>query len=284
MYSKRPMSNVQKIEMLKDIISDNDVIVIGAGAGLSTSAGLSYSGERFEKHFGDFIKKYNLTDMYSAGFHHYKTVEEYWAYWSRHIYHNRYEDIKSNTYKNLYKLLENKEYFVITTNVDHLFQKNGFDKERLFYTQGDYGLWQCAVPCHKKTYENEKEVHLMIKEQIDMKIPKKLIPHCPVCGDYMTMNLRVDNTFVEDDGWHKAHNRYQEFLKIYGDKKILFLELGVGQNTPSIIKYPFWQMVYKNDNAFLVSINKEKENPPKELAYKSLYINEDISVIFEILT
>ena len=227
------------IARLKKALDEADAVVIGAGAGLSTSAGFVYNGERFKKHFSDFAEKYGFNDMYSGGFYPYQTPEEFWAYWSRYIFVNRYTDAPKPVYNELFELVKGKDYFVITTNVDHCFQKAGFDKKRLFYTQGDYGLFQCSVPCHDKTYENEETVRRMVEEQKDMRIPTELIPKCPVCGKPMTMNLRSDDKFVEDEGWHEAAERYENFLRTRKGK-VLFLELGVGYNTPVIIKYPFW--------------------------------------------
>ncbi len=270
-----------KIVRLKYEIEDADCIVIGAGSGLSTSAGLTYSGERFKKYFADFIEKYNLGDMYTAGFYPYESMEEYFAYWSRHIYYNRYDVDVGKPYLDLLKLVQDKNYFVITTNVDHQFQLAGFDKERLFYTQGDYGLFQCSKACHNKTYDNEAVIRKMIDEQSDMKIPTELIPRCPVCNEIMSINLRCDNTFVQDDGWHNAKNRYENFLNDNLNKHILFLELGVGMNTPVIIKYPFWQMTYKNPNAFYACINKGECGCPTEIDKRSVGINMDIGEFWE---
>ena len=202
----------EKIERLREALDSADAVVIGAGAGLSASAGLTYSGERFEKNFGDFQEKYGIRDMYSGGFYPFDTLEEYWAWWSRHIMMNRYEKAPKLVYDDLRKLVEDKDYFVLTTNVDHQFQLAGFDKKRLFYTQGDYGLWQCSRPCHQETYDNEETVRQMIAEQRDMKVPTELVPRCPVCGRPMTMNLRCDGTFVQDEGWYTAQARYQAFL------------------------------------------------------------------------
>ena len=202
-----------QIVRIKNEISNADAIIIGAGAGLSASAGFTYSGERFEKYFSDFAAKYGITDMYSGGFYPFPSLEEFWAWWSRHILINRYEKAPKPVYDDLYRLIKNRNYFVLTTNVDHQFQKAGFDKQRLFYTQGDYGLFQCTKPCHDKTYDNEDMVLKMATEQKDMKIPSTLVPHCPVCGVPMTMNLRSDDAFVEDEGWHKAAKRYNEFLE-----------------------------------------------------------------------
>lgn len=264
------------IKQLKDQIENADSVLIGAGAGLSVSAGFTYSGERFTNYFSDFESKYRFHDMYSGGFYTYQTLEEYWAYWSRYILVNRYTDAPVPVYENLLSLVKDKNYFVLTTNVDHCFQKVGFDKLRLFYTQGDYGLFQCSVPCHNKTYDNETIIREMAATQKDMKIPSDLIPRCPVCGKPMTMNLRSDNRFVEDDGWHKAAARYERFVKEYADGNILFLELGVGFNTPGIIKYPFMRMTAANKRARYVCINKDEIYIPKEIEKRSIGISDDI--------
>ena len=270
------------IEKLKEKIRTADAVVIGAGAGLSTAAGFTYSGERFEKYFSDFRKKYGIEDMYSGGFYPYQTPEEHWAYWSRYIFVNRYQDAPKPVYENLLKLVADKEYFVITTNVDHCFQKAGFDKKRLFYTQGDYGLFQCSEPCCQETFDNKDIIFEMLKQQKDMKIPTELLPVCPHCGKPLTMNLRSDDKFVEDEGWHRAAERYENFLRTHANEKILFLELGVGYNTPVIIKYPFWQMTAKNPNATYVCINQGQAICPLEIRHKSICINYDIlSIINE---
>lgn len=269
------------IEKLKTEIETADAILIGAGAGMSTSAGLTYSGERFLKYFSDFHEKYKINDMYSGGFFPYKTLEEYWAWWSRHIYVNRYDQPNIKPYADLLELVKDKDYFVLTTNVDHQFQLAGFDKKRLFYTQGDYGLWQCSKPCHQKTYDNEETVCKMFTEQKNMKIPSELIPYCPVCGAPMTMNLRSDNTFVQDEGWYTASNRYEDFIRRHKDLHILFLELGVGANTPVIIKYPFWQMTVKNPKSTYACINFGEAFCPEEIQNQSICINADIKKVLE---
>ena len=258
------------IEKLKEKIRTADAVVIGAGAGLSTSAGFTYSGERFEKYFSDFRQKYGFEDMYLGGFYPYQTPEEYWAYWSRYIFVNRYQDAPKPIYENLLKLVAEKDYFVITTNVDHCFQKAGFDKKRLFYTQGDYGLFQCSEPCCRETFDNEAIVLEMLNRQKDMKIPTELLPVCPHCGKPLTMNLRSDDKFVEDEGWHRAAERYENFLRTRAGGKILFLELGVGYNTPVIIKYPFWQMTAKNSNSTYACVNKGQATCPPEIRHKSI--------------
>jgi len=279
----------EKIEKLKQVLSEAETIVIGAGSGLSTSAGFTYSGERFEKYFSDFAVKYGFHDMYSGGFTPFESLEEHWAYWSRYIMINRYMDPPKPVYKDLFSLVKDKDYFVITTNVDHCFQKVGFDKNRLFYTQGDYGLFQCSEPCHEETYDNEKQIRAMWEFRDEMKVPTELVPRCPVCGKPMSMNLRADHTFVTDKGWHKASKQYEKFLQtrnIIGPQgqqehqadsgKVLFLELGVGGNTPGIIKYPFWQMTEKNPNAAYACINFGEAVVPPKIEKQSICINDDI--------
>lgn len=259
-------------------------MVIGAGAGLSTAAGFTYNGERFKKYFSDFAEKYGIKDMYSGGFYPFPTQEEFWAYWSRYIYINRYMDAPKPVYDDLLKLVADKDYFVITTNVDHCFQKAGFDKKRLFYTQGDYGLFQCSEPCCQETFDNESVIRQMIERQKDMKVPTELLPTCPQCGKPLTMNLRSDDTFVEDEGWHRAAERYDNFLRTRAGGEILFLELGVGYNTPIIIKYPFWQMTAKKPNATYVCINQGQAVYPQEIERQSVCINADIGQVLQSLS
>ena len=266
----------EPIERLKAALQDCDAVVIGAGSGLSTAAGFTYTGERFEKYFSDFAAKYGIKDMYSGGFYPFPTMEEFWAYWSRYIFINRYQDAPKPVYETLLKLVADKDYFVITTNVDHCFQKVGFDKKRLFYTQGDYGLFQCSEPCCQETFENETAIREMVKRQEDMKIPTELLPVCPHCGKPLTMNLRSDDKFVEDEGWHRAAERYETFLRTHEGQKILFLELGVGYNTPIIIKYPFWQMTAKNPNAIYACINQGQAVCPQEIQRQAICINIDL--------
>lgn len=274
----------EPIERLKAALQDCDAVVIGAGAGLSTAAGFTYTGERFEKYFSDFAAKYGIQDMYSGGFYPFATPEEHWAYWSRYIYINRYMDAPKPVYDAILKLVQDKDYFVITTNVDHCFQKAGFDKKRLFYTQGDYGLFQCSEPCCQETFDNEAVILEMVKRQEDMKIPSELLPVCPNCGKPMTMNLRSDDTFVEDEGWHRAAERYEDFLRTRTGGKILFLELGVGYNTPVIIKYPFWQMTAKNPETTYACINQGQAVCPQEIEQRSICMNADIGQVLQSLS
>lgn len=266
----------EKIDRLKRALDEADAVVVGAGSGLSTSAGLTYSGERFECYFSDFIEKYGIRDMYSGGFYPFESLEEYWAWWSRHIMVNRYEKAPRPVYEELLALVRDKDYFVLTTNVDHQFQMAGFDKKRLFYTQGDYGLWQCSGPCHQETYDNEEIVRRMVAEQRDMKVPADLIPRCPKCGRPMTTNLRCDGTFVQDEGWYAAAQRYEDFLRRHKGMRVLFLELGVGMNTPVIIKYPFWRYTHRNPNAVYACVNLGEAVAPREINDRAICIDSDI--------
>lgn len=269
------------VKRLKEAFAAAAAVVVGAGAGLSASAGFTYSGERFSKYFADFEDKYGFHDMYSGAFCHYDTPEEHWAYWSRFITVNRYMDAPKPVYKEIFELVKDKDYFLITTNVDHCFQRAGFDKKRLFYTQGDYGLFQCSTPCCQETFDNEDIVRQMMEQQKDMRIPSKLLPVCPHCGKHVTMNLRSDNRFVEDEGWHEAAERYENFLQTRGNLRILFLELGVGYNTPVIIKYPFWQMTAKNQAATYACVNLGEAVCPKEIEKQSICIDSDIAKVLE---
>jgi NAD-dependent SIR2 family protein deacetylase len=286
-------NNMDNIEKLAAEIKAADAIIIGAGAGMSTAAGFIYNGPRFEKYFFDFQKRYGINEMYSGGFYPYPSKEIFWAYWSRYIYVNRYMDPPKKTYNKLYELVKDKDYFVITTNVDHCFQKAGFDKKRLFYTQGDYGLFQSVNPDIKKTFDNEKWVVKAMESQgfirnndgifdipedkyIKMEIPTDLIPKCPDDGSDMTTNLRADNNFVEDKGWHRASGAYADFLRRHENLRVLYLELGVGSNTPVIIKYPFWQMTAASEKATYACINYGESYCPKEIDDRSICIDEDI--------
>ena len=284
------------IMKLKKIIADADAVMIGAGAGLSTAAGFVYSGERFGRYFSDFGRKYGFRDMYSGGFYPYESQEEFWAFFSRNIWINRYMDAPRRTYDDLFRLCKGRDYFVLTTNVDHCFQKAGFEKSRLFYTQGDYGLFQCSRPCCRKTWDNEAMVREMILSQgfvigehnalslpegrdAIMRIPAELLPKCPVCGRPMAMNLRSDDTFVEDEGWHKAAAAYEAWMTAHQHQKVVYLEIGVGYNTPGIIKYNFWQQVYRNENAVYACLNMEESQVPDEIGDRSIVISGDSSQV-----
>lgn len=287
MFLHRPtekfMPTSSGIERLRTALQQADAVILGAGAGLSTSAGFVYSGQRFRENFHDFAAKYHYTDMYSGGFYPYDTLEEHWAYWSRYIWLNRYTPAPKPVYTDLLALVQDKDYFVLTTNVDHQFQKAGFDKCRLFYTQGDYGLFQCSEPCCQRTYDNEDIVHQMVEQQHDMRVPTELVPHCPHCGRPMSMNLRADATFVEDEGWHAAAARYSEFLRRHENCKTLFLELGTGYNTPTIVKYSFWRMTNQWPDATYACINLGEAYAPREIEKKAICINEDIGSVLQML-
>ena len=272
----------KQIDKLRAALDTSDAVVIGAGAGLSTAAGYTYSGERFEKLFGDFAARYGFADMYSGGFYPYDSLEEHWAFWSRYIMCNRYDPVPTPLYEQLLGIVRDRDYFVLTTNVDHCFQRAGFDKQRLFYTQGDYGLFQCSKPCRQETWDNEDLVRHMVAAQQDLRIPPALVPHCPHCGAPLTMNLRADDTFVQDKGWYAA-DRYQDFLRRHSNMRVLFLELGVGGNTPVIIKYPFWQMTAKNERATYACVNLGEAVAPAEIANRSILIDAGAERVIEAL-
>ena len=286
MFSKtrtKPSTNdfSANLTRLRQALADCDAVLIGAGAGLSTAAGFTYSGERFTKNFTHFEQKYGFHDMYSGGFYPYATAEERWAYWSRYVFLNRYQDAPKPVYERLLSLVQGKDYFVLTTNVDHCFQKAGFEKHRLFYTQGDYGLFQCSEPCCQKTYNNEVEIRAMVNQQRDGRIPTALIPHCPVCGREMSMNLRADDTFVQDEGWYTAAQRYEDFVRRHRNLKLVYWELGVGYNTPGIIKYNFWQQTLRNPDATYVCMNKGEAIAPREIQRQSICLDGDIAEMLE---
>ena len=296
---QHPVENIpyeEQVHKLKEKMQNAEAIVLGAGSGLSTAAGLTYSGERFQKYFFDFAKKYPIRDIYSGGFFPFESPEEFWAWWSRHIYFNRYVDAPSDVYGNLKKIVEGKDYFVLTTNVDHQFQRAGFAKERLFYTQGDYGLFQSSRPTVAKTYDNQEIVEKMLEAQgfvrdeaeifqlpedkkVKMSIPTELIPICPDDGLPMTMNLRTDESFVEDTGWKMAVKRYQDFLHSHKGKHVLYWELGVGMNTPVIIQFPFWQYTEENPNAYYACLNLGEAGCSEKIVERSICLNADIDKV-----
>ena len=292
-------SRPENIRRLKEDLETADAIVIGAGAGLSTAAGYTYSGERFDQYFFDFKERLGLTDMYSGGFYPFPDDETRWAFWARNIYVNRYMAPAKPVYDDLLALVRDRDYFAITTNVDHCFQRAGFDQNRLFYTQGDYGLFQSADGRIKKTYDNETWVREAMAAQrfipdengvfrvpkdrlIAMRVPGELIPVCPD-GGVVAMNLRVDDTFVEDAGWHAAAQRYAEFLRAKEGKHILFLELGVGSNTPMIIKYPFWAMTSENPNAVYACLNDREAVCPEQIRKRAVCIDGDSGKVLKAL-
>ncbi len=271
--------NHDVINSCRELINSADLILIGAGAGLSASAGLEYGGTRFINNFPDYIKKYGLTDMYSSAFYPYPTLEEFWGYFSRHIKLNRYDFKGVELYGSLLELVKNKNYFVITTNADALFYKSGFDKNKVFSVQGDYAKFQCQNACHNKLYDNNKVILQMVEEQSDCKIPSELQPMCPVCGGNMFTNLRVDNNFVEDDYWRLSSSRYIDFINNISDKKLVLLELGVGFNTPAIIRYPFEKMAIQNEESTLIRINRDNLQSYFDIPESSILIQGDIKEV-----
>ena len=273
----------RQVERLSKALVSAEAIIIGAGAGLSTAAGYTYSGERFERLFGDFAARYGFSDMYTGGFWPYDTFEEYWAFWSRYVMCNRFKPAPKPVYEQLLDLVRDRDYFVLTTNVDHCFQRADFDKRRLFYTQGDYGLFQCSRPCCQETWDNEKIIRTMVEQQRDLHIPSELVPHCPHCGAPAAMNLRSDETFVEDEGWHRAASRYDDFLRRHEGVRVLLLELGVGANTPGIIKYPFWQMAARNPRATYACVNLGEAVAPVEIDRQSILIDADAGSVIRAL-
>ena len=274
-----------------------DAVVVGAGSGLSASAGLTYSGERFARYFGDFQEKYDIPDMYSGGFYPFVSPEEQWAWWSRQIFINRYQRAPRPVYDQLLALVGDRDYFVLTTNVDHQFQLAGFDKKRLFYTQGDYGLWQCSKPCRQQTYDNGDVVRQMVEAQgfcvtehglelpegvvPKMAVPTELVPRCPKCGAPIAMNLRCDDTFVQDGGWYAAASRYEDFLRRHQGLRVLYLELGVGANTPAIIKYPFWALTADDPNAVYACVNQGEAFAPDQIQTQSICLDGDIGGVID---
>ena len=291
----------EALEKLKAELDSADAVVVGAGAGMSTSAGFTYSGERFKKYFSDFEEAYDFHDMYFGGFEVMDLPPEVmWAFWSRNIYINRYMDPPKPVYNRLMDLIKDKDYFVITTNVDHSFQKAGIDKNRLFYTQGDYGLFQSTDPEIKKTYDNEEWVREAVEAQgfviaddgtltipeggkISMKVPHEMFPRCPDNGGSMRLNLRADEDFVEDEGWHEAAERYNAFIDAHSTGHVLYFELGVGNNTPVIIKYPFWRMTNTNPDAVYACVNFDNAFCPEQIRERSIMIKGDIGEVLETL-
>lgn len=269
-----------RILKAKQIIKNANYILIGAGAGLSTAAGLEYSGKNFEKNYKEFIKKYNFEDLYSATFYPFKTEEEKWAFWAKLIELNRFNK-PLKLYKELLNLVKNKQYFILTTNVDTQFEIAGFEKNKIFATQGDYSLLQCKYGCHNKLYNNKEMVQKWLEFTKDCKIPKALVPKCPVCGKNMEMNLRKDNNFVQDENWYKQSKEYKNFLDITKNKNIVLLEIGVGFNTPGIIRFPFEQMVYNNKNATLIRINKDSPLSILEIKNKMISFDENTNQVIK---
>lgn len=270
----------EQIKHATALIKESEYILIGAGAGISTAAGLTYNGKRFTDNFSEFIKKYGtiyMKDMYTAGFYPFPTQEEKWGYWSKHSLLNRFLPPALPLYKQLYDIIKEKNYFVLTTNVDHQFYKSGFEAKRIFATQGDYGAIQCEKACHPKIYNAKKQFYAMDKARQNCMIPSYMVPKCPVCGGNMTMHLRSDNYFVEDENWHNMASHYIDFLEKMHGKKGVLLELGVGFNTPAIIRFPFEKMTYENSNLSLIRLNLNEAMVPEILEDRVIGIGGDMS-------
>lgn len=270
-----------RIIQAKQAIEQADYIVIGAGAGLSTAAGLLYSGEKFKKDFKEFIEKYHFEDLYSASFYNFKTQEEKWAFFAKMIKLNRYNETPLKLYQELYEIVKNKEYFVLSTNVDGQFYNSGFDRKKVFEIQGDYSYLQCENACHNKLYNNKELVEKWIHNTKNCKIPSNLIMKCPVCGGNMDMNLRKDENFVQDEHWYEMSQRYDEFLNKIQNKNVVLLEIGVGFNTPGIIRFPFEQMTANNVKTTLIRINKDYPLPMLEIRNRTISFDEDTNKIIE---
>ena len=270
-----------RILQAKQAIKQADYIIIGAGSGLSTAAGLLYSGEKFEKDFREFIEKYHFDNLYSASFYEFKTQEEKWAFFAKMIKLNRYNEKPLKLYQELYEIVKNKEYFVLSTNVDGQFYNSGFDKDKIFEVQGDYSYLQCENACHNKLYNNKELVEKWLRNTKNCKIPSDLVMKCPVCGGNMDMNLRKDANFVQDENWYRQSEKYEDFLSRSKGKNVVLLEIGVGFNTPGIIRFPFERMTAISEKTTLIRINKDYPNPMLEIENKTISFDEDTNKIIE---
>lgn len=269
------------LERVSAFLEKADAVLIGGGAGLSAAAGIEYAGEGFRRAFADYIARYGFTDLYSSGFYAFPTEAERWARWARHVDYAALKPPAMPLYVQLLQLVREKEYFVITTNVDAQFEKAGFAPERLFAVQGDYREMQCARACHQKVYSNLDAVKRILETTHDLTIPESCVPRCPVCGGKMEMHLRVDEYFIEDEAWHRAARRYEKFLSDYGKKKLLLLEMGVGFNTPTIIRYPFEEITFLNPAALLVRMNQEDLSPKLPIRGRTVNLTEPMPAVVE---
>lgn len=274
----------KKISLAAEKLREADAIVIGAGAGLSAAAGLDYSGDGFKKEFADYIRKYHFPELYSSSFYEFPTEEERWARWARHIDYIRFRPGAMPLYMELYDLVKNRNYFVITTNVDAQFRKAGFNPDKIFEVQGDYGLMQCAVGCHPKLYSDKNTVENILKHSHDMTVASEYVPVCPVCGGNMDVHVRKNRYFVQDEAWYAAADRYEAFINRYAESgKVVLFELGIGYNTPAIIRYPFEQITYRNIQATLIRLNADYPHGPKETASQTIAFTEDMSKVISML-
>ena len=274
----------ERIAHVGRLIADADYILIGAGAGLSAAAGLDYAGKEFEREFQPWIDRYGIIDLYSSSFYPFKTEEERWAYWAKHIWFSRFRTGGTELYHNILQLIKGKEYFVITTNVDAQFEKTEFAKEKIFATQGDYAYLQVRSGSTKTLVYNESWVKQALAATIDCKVPTELIPHHPLTGELMSPNLRCDDTFVEDERWHRQKEAYHEFVGKAWGHKLLLLEFGVGFNTPSIIRFPFEQMAASNSNVSLVRFNRDHPQLMQENVFNFTCFTEELGVVVKRLS
>ena len=266
----------ERIDHLRQAIQEADRIIIGAGSGLSTAAGLDYAGEDFRREFAPWIERYGITDLYSSSFYSFESREVYWACWAKHIWFCRYRTGALPLYKQLCGLFP--EAFVVTTNVDAQFELAGFAKESIFATQGDYGRFQPANGEPKQTWSNRRWVEQVLPLIDDCRIPTLMIP-LTEDGRPAAMNLRVDDTFVEDEQWHRQAKRYTDFVQEASQSNLLLLEFGIGYNTPGIIRLPFEQMAQRFPNTTLVRFNRDNPEPYLQDLPHFLSFTKDINEI-----
>lgn len=279
-FQKTPYE--EQIMQAADMIQKADYVLMGAGAGLSTAAGAVYGGTWFEKNFKEFKEKYGngpyMQDMYSAGFHPYPDEESFWGYWSKQAILGGIDLDVTPLYKDILKLLKDKRIFCLSTNADGQFQKAGYKEEQIFCTQGDYFHIQCQKACHQRTYNAVKLFKQMDQARKNCQIPTYMVPKCPICGGPMTMNLRCDQYFVQDEAWYQAEKRFGDFLNeaLKSQKNLLLLELGVGFNTPTIIRFPFEKLVKENKQVNLIRLNLNEAVIPESIEQQAVGINKDI--------
>lgn len=286
MFSKMKTSESIKtysdnIQKAADLIKNSDKILIGAGAGMSASGGISYADEvLFKKWFPRYYSMgmRSLVDMQSIFWNvDEKNARSYWGYWANHIKHIRYDSPALKPYIDLFKLVKDKNYFVITTNVDGQFGKAGFAKKKIFEPQGEYALFQCDKPCKKEVFDNKEMINKMISNMDTniMKIREEDIPRCPYCKRLLKPNLRIDDSFVEEP--HLVNlDSYENFIHSSKKDSLVLIELGVGFDTPVIIRYPFQNIVYNYPNSSLIRINLDYADVPCEIENRSVSIKADI--------
>ena len=281
--------SLNRIKQGKELIDEADAIVVGIGSGLSAAGGLNFTNEDLVKQFYpeyyelgfkcifDIISLYWSMDRCSP--------EQFWSFWARHIKEIRFDPPVTKPYEDLAKILKNKNYFVINTNVDGQYEKSDLDKERVFAPQGNYSLLQCSLPCSNDVYDDKEIIERMVKNMPDkFHIRTEDVPKCPHCGRFLIPNLRSGANFVEKPHI-KKRKEYQKFIEdnVKDDKKIVFLEIGVGFNSPGVIRTPFNYMTYEIPNAKLIRINLNDPNVPHEIKSKTIIIQDDIKKVLSIL-